>query len=109
MGEAFIPASYFPCKVRKFNLFAIHKSGPDRRYMALYPLKEGEIPKPDFHRLSAFQPTPFGEGVEINPNCGESGWEEEKVKNNASFTHYSMWLVTFLPFLLIELARSFGK
>jgi len=36
-GTAYIPYSYFPPVVTKFNAFAIHGEGRDRTYEALYP------------------------------------------------------------------------
>ncbi|NXP38621.1 CD033 protein, partial [Leiothrix lutea] len=57
-GKALLPWSYFPPCTDKFNAFAIHGSGEERQYEALYPvppheLQEGQ--KPDFHRLEFFQ------------------------------------------------------
>uniref|UniRef100_A0A8C2PHC3 Uncharacterized protein n=1 Tax=Capra hircus TaxID=9925 RepID=A0A8C2PHC3_CAPHI len=49
-GSAFIPWSYFPPNVTKFNLFAIHGSKDERSYEALYPVPQHELQqgqKPD--------------------------------------------------------------
>ncbi|XP_020637196.3 UPF0462 protein C4orf33 homolog [Pogona vitticeps] len=57
-GKAHLPWNYFPPSIDKFNAFAIHGSGVDRTYEALYPVdhnKIGEEQKPDFHRLEYFK------------------------------------------------------
>ena len=36
-GTGYIPYSYFPPSVTKFNAFAIHGEGTNRIYEALYP------------------------------------------------------------------------
>lgn len=36
-GTAYIPYSYFPPLVTKFNAYAIHGEGNSRTYEALYP------------------------------------------------------------------------
>ena len=36
-GTAYIPYSYFPPSVTKFNAYAIHGEGNNRTYEALYP------------------------------------------------------------------------
>ncbi|XP_040106468.1 UPF0462 protein C4orf33 homolog isoform X1 [Oryx dammah] len=41
-GSAFIPWSYFPPNVTKFNSFAIHGSKDERSYEALYPVPQHE-------------------------------------------------------------------
>lgn len=46
-GCAFVPASYFPPKVTKFNAYAIHGSGPGRVYEALYPASAEKHTEPD--------------------------------------------------------------
>ena len=46
-GEARIPADYFPPNVTLFNAYAIHGTGEDRAYEALY---ESSGPQADFHR-----------------------------------------------------------
>lgn len=46
-GCAFVPASYFPPKVTKFNAYAIHGSGPGRVYEALYPASAEKHTDPD--------------------------------------------------------------
>ncbi|XP_076430155.1 UPF0462 protein C4orf33 homolog [Peromyscus maniculatus bairdii] len=61
-GIAFLPWSYFPPKVTKFNSFAIHGSNDRRSYEALYPVPQHELQqgqKPDFHRLEYFEPFNF--------------------------------------------------
>uniref|UniRef100_A0ABI7XA81 CD033 protein n=1 Tax=Felis catus TaxID=9685 RepID=A0ABI7XA81_FELCA len=50
-GKAYLPWSYFPPKVTKFNSFAIHGSKDKRNYEALYPVPQHELQqgqKPDF-------------------------------------------------------------
>eukprot|EP00092_Neocalanus_flemingeri_P007627 GFUD01008231.1.p1 GENE.GFUD01008231.1~~GFUD01008231.1.p1 ORF type:complete len:1056 (+),score=227.00 GFUD01008231.1:78-3170(+) len=51
-GTARIPVSYFPPDVSLFNAYAIHGTGEDRVYEALY---EVSGPQADFHRLNKFQ------------------------------------------------------
>lgn len=51
-----IPLAYFPPNVTKFNAYAIHGSGDDRHYEALYPVTDGSEDEPDFHRLQYFKP-----------------------------------------------------
>ena len=46
-GEARIPGDYFPPDVTLFNAYAIHGTGEDRAYEALY---ESSGPQADFHR-----------------------------------------------------------
>lgn len=36
-GTGYIPYTYFPSAVTKFNAFAIHGEGTNRIYEALYP------------------------------------------------------------------------
>lgn len=55
IGQAEIPLSYLPHGVSKLNAFAIHGSGKDRYYEALYPVPAGKYDKPDFHRLEYFK------------------------------------------------------
>ncbi|XP_042322496.1 UPF0462 protein C4orf33-like isoform X1 [Sceloporus undulatus] len=58
IGKAHLPWSYFPPATDKFNAFAIHGSGVDRTYEALFPIPQLEIQKeqkPDFHRLEYFK------------------------------------------------------
>jgi len=55
-GTARIPASYFPSNVTKFNAYAIHGTGDDRIYEALY---EVSGPQADFHRLEKFKNLDF--------------------------------------------------
>ncbi|XP_066488632.1 UPF0462 protein C4orf33 homolog [Tiliqua scincoides] len=57
-GRVLLPWSYFTPGTNKFNAFAIHGSGVDRIYEALYPVPQQEIQKgqkPDFHRLEYFK------------------------------------------------------
>nr|XP_022320679.1 UPF0462 protein C4orf33 homolog [Crassostrea virginica] len=58
-GTAFVPASYFPPKITKFNAYAIHGSGTGRTYEALYPTPPGTYTDPDFHRLEYFRAIDF--------------------------------------------------
>ena len=46
-GEAIIPSEYIPVGVHKFNAYAIHGSGNDRMYEALYPVSHGKYTQPD--------------------------------------------------------------
>ena len=39
-GNAIIPLDYFPPDVNKINAYAIHGSGSNRQYEALYPANE---------------------------------------------------------------------
>lgn len=55
-GKAWIPMDFFPPGVTKFNAYAIHGTGDDRSYEALFPVP-GDVP--DFHRLNHFQPIDF--------------------------------------------------
>ncbi|KAI2668701.1 hypothetical protein H4Q32_005475 [Labeo rohita] len=57
-GEALIPWRYFPPGVNKMNSYAIHGSGAERSYEALYPVPREDLvegQKPDFHRLEYFE------------------------------------------------------
>uniref|UniRef100_A0A3Q0REF2 Chromosome 4 open reading frame 33 n=1 Tax=Amphilophus citrinellus TaxID=61819 RepID=A0A3Q0REF2_AMPCI len=56
-GEALIPWTYFPPNVNKMNSYAIHGSGENRIYEALYPIPKEELEegqKPN-HRLEYFK------------------------------------------------------
>ncbi len=55
-----IPLAYFPPNVSKMNAYAIHGSGTDRHYEALYPVTDGNDAEPDFHRLEYFKPLEVG-------------------------------------------------
>ncbi|XP_028299998.1 UPF0462 protein C4orf33 homolog [Gouania willdenowi] len=58
VGEALIPWSYFPPNVNKMNSYAIHGSGQQRTYEALYPIPKEEIVEgqtANFHRLEYFK------------------------------------------------------
>uniref|UniRef100_A0AC35GSQ3 Uncharacterized protein n=1 Tax=Panagrolaimus sp. PS1159 TaxID=55785 RepID=A0AC35GSQ3_9BILA len=50
-----IPLSYLPGRVTKFNAYGIHGTGDDRTYEALYPVTDGKLTKPDFHKLEYFK------------------------------------------------------
>jgi hypothetical protein len=69
LAEARIPGKYFPCSIFLHNAFAIHKSGLERTYLALYPTFPGEIKEPDFHYniLKIFQNFSFHQ--ELNEEC----------------------------------------
>ncbi|XP_068798169.1 UPF0462 protein C4orf33 homolog isoform X2 [Struthio camelus] len=57
-GKAVLPWNYFPPCTNKFNAFAIHGSGAERKYEALHPVPQHELQegqKPDFHRLEFFK------------------------------------------------------
>jgi len=53
-AKALIPREYFPPQVTKWNAFAIHGTGTNRTYEALYPVDD-KIPQPDFHSLEYFR------------------------------------------------------
>lgn len=44
-GRANLPWSYFPPDINKFNTYAIHGSGADRTYEALYPVPQQDVQK----------------------------------------------------------------
>ena len=82
-GEARIPLDYFPPDVSLFNAFAIHGSGEQRKYEALF---EVPGPQPDFHRIDKFQPVNFSAIMPGNKGGQLSAlWrvsiEEDKLKN----------------------------
>ena len=52
---AVIPSDYLPNKLSKFNAYAIHGSGPNRQYLALFPTPFGKYKEPEFHRLEYFR------------------------------------------------------
>ncbi|XP_071609965.1 UPF0462 protein C4orf33 homolog isoform X1 [Heliangelus exortis] len=54
-GKAHLPWNYFPPCTNKFNAFAIHGSGEERKYEALHPVPPQEGQQPDFHRLEFFK------------------------------------------------------
>lgn len=60
-ASALIPPSYFPPNVTRMNAYAVHGTGDDRSYEALYPapLDDPRYPQPDFHRLELFQKMDF--------------------------------------------------
>lgn len=58
-GYAKIPLTYFPPKVNLFNAYAIHGSGENRVYEALYPVPTNHFENPDFHRLEFFRYVDF--------------------------------------------------
>lgn len=49
-----IPLAYLPGNISKFNAYAMHGSGEDRHYEALYPVTDGTLKEPDFHNLNFF-------------------------------------------------------
>ncbi|CAL4067950.1 unnamed protein product [Meganyctiphanes norvegica] len=55
MGTAIIPSEYLPKSVTKFNAYAIHGSGDNRVYEALYPAPSS-ADAPNFHALQYFKP-----------------------------------------------------
>ena len=50
-GVARIPLGWLPAETRRVNAFAMHGTGPSRRYLAWKPTSG---PRPDFHRLAEF-------------------------------------------------------
>ena len=63
-GKAVIPWAYLPPEPWTFNAYAIHGTGEQRRYLALFAVPG---PEADFHRLHCFQPllwAPHEEGIE---------------------------------------------
>lgn len=58
-GKAIIPWEYVPQNISRFNAYAIHGSGKDRTYEALFPVPLGQFSEPDFHRLDFFQRVDF--------------------------------------------------
>ena len=81
-GEARIPMDYFPPDVSLFNAYAIHGTGEERKYEALY---EVSGPQADFHRIDKFQPADFKDIMPGNRGSGLSSlWrvaiEEDKLK-----------------------------
>ena len=81
---------YFPPGLNKFNAYAIHGTGDDRKYEALFPVP-GEVP--DFHRLEHFQPIDFNRLRKDNETAEFSDiWKSALRKN---------WLMCFLE---LELA-----
>ncbi|XP_030671562.1 UPF0462 protein C4orf33 homolog isoform X1 [Nomascus leucogenys] len=61
-GKAYLPWSYFPPNVTKFNSFAIHGSEDQRSYEALYPVPQHELQqgqKPDLY-------THYGHGNRVS-------------------------------------------
>ncbi|CAM1309445.1 C4orf33 (predicted) [Pycnogonum litorale] len=72
VGEAFIPLSYFPPNVKRFNAYAIHGIGDQRIYESLYPVPAGIFEDPDFHRLDYFKSIDFDSLVPGNDVSGIS-------------------------------------
>ncbi|ELU16111.1 hypothetical protein CAPTEDRAFT_86229, partial [Capitella teleta] len=58
-GRAVIPSRYFPLSVDAFNAYAIHGSGDERVYEALYPTPLHKYTSPDFHCLEYFSSLDF--------------------------------------------------
>lgn len=54
-GVARVPWSLLPARPARFNTYAIHGTGPARRYLAMTPVPG---PSPDFHRLDRFSAWP---------------------------------------------------
>ncbi|XP_030836308.1 UPF0462 protein C4orf33 homolog [Strongylocentrotus purpuratus] len=54
-GSAIVPLEYLPPGLRGFNAYAIHGTGEQREYQALYPAERGKHDQPDFHRLEYFK------------------------------------------------------
>jgi hypothetical protein len=52
-GTARLPVAYLPPDVVRGNAYAMHDVGPNRRYLAAFPVP-GE--RPDFHALDRFGP-----------------------------------------------------
>ncbi len=52
-GVARIARALLPPEPWTANVYAIHGAGPDRRYLAAWPVPGAE---PDFHRLECFRP-----------------------------------------------------
>ena len=46
-GTISIPLSYIPSGVDRMNAYAIHGSGENRIYEALYPTPKGKFDQPD--------------------------------------------------------------
>lgn len=49
-GKVHLPQNYFPPCINRFNTFAIHGSGEESKYEALYPVPQYELQegqKPD--------------------------------------------------------------
>jgi hypothetical protein len=49
-----IPLAFIPGNITRFNAYALHKSGEERHYEALGPVKDGSLKEPDFHRKEYF-------------------------------------------------------
>ena len=74
--------AYFPPDVTLFNAYAIHGTGEERKYEALY---EVSGPQADFHRIEKFQPADFKDIMPGNKGSELSSlWrvaiEEDKLK-----------------------------
>jgi hypothetical protein len=52
-ARAILPASWLPPQPWTANAYAMHGTGPDRRYLACHPVPGDG---PDFHRLNHFRP-----------------------------------------------------
>ncbi len=55
-GEARIPWHWLPARPNRYNVYAIHGRGTERRFLAMAPVPG---PAPDFHRLDRFVRWPF--------------------------------------------------
>jgi len=73
-GKALIPESYLPPNVTSFNGYAIHGTGDDRTYEAVF---EVSGPQPDFHRIEKFGALDLTEFLHSNARCDESDvWKQ---------------------------------
>ncbi|XP_045112447.1 pollen-specific leucine-rich repeat extensin-like protein 1 isoform X2 [Portunus trituberculatus] len=72
-GSAMIPPGYFPPNVTLMNSYAIHGTGKDRQYQALYPAPHDDplYPNPDFHRLDLFRAIDFEFQVKDNKDYSQ--------------------------------------
>lgn len=75
IGKAEIPLSYLPHKVSKLNAYAIHGTGKDRVYEALYPVPKGKFEEPDFHRLEYFKEFAITDMVKDNLSLIGTYWD----------------------------------
>ena len=63
-GKAVIDKDYLPPNITKLNAYAIHGSGENRVYEALYPAPKGAHKAPGFHKLEYFKPADLSQIVE---------------------------------------------
>jgi len=69
-AEASLSCRELPPGLHAFNAYAIHGTGPARRYLAYHPLPGA---RPDFHQLERFPPLPESLGLLIGGRHGASG------------------------------------